>query len=138
VNLRSVPCGVGKIGVVPVENLDVARQLLDALAGAAKTGDREALYPLLAPDVEWSMPQRDLRGLDDLRDQLTWVRPPDNLDVEFDELELTDRGDGRVEAEVRETYRLQSNGQVAYIRRRRIELTIRDGKITRYEMRMAG
>jgi ketosteroid isomerase-like protein len=138
VNLRSWLVGVGTIRFVSDHDLEVARQLLEALARAAKTGDREALYPLIANDVVWSTPLRDLASLEDVRENLSWVSPPDNLDVDFDELELADLGDGRVLAEVRETYRLLGTGQTAYTRRRRIELTIRDGKVARYEMRLAG
>jgi hypothetical protein len=39
---------------------------------------------------------------------------------------------------VRETYRMKETGDFAYARERRIELTIREGMITRYEMRFAG
>jgi hypothetical protein len=48
---------------VSADDLEVARQLLETLAVSAATGEREALYLLLARDVEWSAPQRDLRGL---------------------------------------------------------------------------
>ena len=124
--------------VVSADELEVARQFLEVLAAAARTGDPEALYPLLAPDVEWSTPQRDLGGLDDVRDHLTWVRPPDNLDIEFDELELSDLGGGRIVSEAREVYRVRETGEEAYTRRRRIEVTIRDGRIARYQMRIVG
>jgi ketosteroid isomerase-like protein len=120
------------------DDLDIARQFLDALAAAARTGDREAIYPLLASDVEWVTPKRDVRGLDEAREQLTWIRPPDNLDVEFSEPELTDLGGGRIASGVHETYRVKGTGDFAYARERRIDLTIRDRKIARYEMRMVG
>ena len=69
---------------------------------------------------------------------LTWVRPPDNLDIEFDELELSDLGGGRIVSEAREVYRVRETGEEAYTRRRRIEVTIRDRRIARYEMRIVG
>jgi ketosteroid isomerase-like protein len=138
VNLRSRPVGVGTIDVVSDDDLAVARQMLDALAGAAKTGDREALYPFLATDVAWSTPWRDLAGLEDVRENLSWVSPPDNLDVDFGELELADLGDGRIVAEVRQAYLLPGTDETAYTRRCRIELTIRDGKVAGYEMRLVG
>ena len=119
-------------------DLACARQFLAVLAEAARTGDRDSIYELLAPDVEWLTPKRDVRGIDDARDELTWIRPPDNLDVEFDEPELTDLGDGRIVSDVRETYRVKGTGDYAYARARRIDLTIRDGKVTRYEMRVMG
>jgi hypothetical protein len=120
------------------DDLEVALRFLTALGDAARTGDRAAIYPLLAADVEWITPQRDLHGVDEARDELTWVRPPDDLDVEFGEPLLTDEGDGRVTSDVRETYRMKGTGDFAYTRRRRIELIIRDHKVARYEMRPIG
>ncbi len=119
-------------------DLTFARQFLAVLAEASRTGDRDSIYELLAPDVEWLTPKRDVRGIDAARDELTWIRPPDNLDIEFNEPELNDLGDGRIVSEVRETYRVKGSGDYAYERARRIELTIRDGKVARYEMRMVG
>jgi ketosteroid isomerase-like protein len=120
------------------EDLDVAKQFLDVLAAAARTGDREAVYPFLAPDVEWVTPKRDVHGIGEAREQLTWIRPPDNLDVEFSAPEFTDHDDGRITADVHETYRVKGTGDFAYARDRRIDLTIREGKIARYEMREVG
>src|SRR5262249_20822197 len=65
------------------EDLEFAREFLDVLATAAKTGERTALYSLLAYDVEWLTPQRDVHGLEAAREELTWVAPPENLDLEF-------------------------------------------------------
>ena len=45
-----------------------------------------------------------------------------------------DDGDGRFACDVREIYRLKETGDFAYSRRRRIELRIHEGKITRYEV----
>jgi hypothetical protein len=39
---------------------------------------------------------------------------------------------------VHEIYRLKETGEVSYERDRRIELTIGDGKVSRYEMRIVG
>jgi ketosteroid isomerase-like protein len=118
------------------DDLEVARQFLEALAAAARTGDRDAMYPLLAPEVEWVTPKRELHGIDEIHDQLTWVSPPDNLDVEFGEPEITDLGGGRIVSNVHEIYRMKDTGDFAYTRDRRIKLTIRDGKVARYEMRV--
>lgn len=74
------------------DDLQLAKEFLDALAAAARTGDRDGLYPFLAHDVEWLTPKRDIHGLDEARDQLTWIRPPDHLDVEFVEPDITDLG----------------------------------------------
>jgi len=120
------------------DDLALARRFLDALAAAAQSGDRDHIYPLLAADVEWLTPKREVRGLDEAREQLTWIRPPDHLDVEFEESELTDLGDGRIVTDVHETYRMKGSGDFAYAQERRIELTVRDGKIARYEMRREG
>jgi ketosteroid isomerase-like protein len=119
------------------EDLELAEQFLSALANAAETGDRDALYRFLDTDVTWLTPQRDLRGIEEVRNELTWVARHDNLDVEFEQA-LTDLGDGAVVADVHETYRIKKTGDFAYTRDRRIELTIRDGKVARYEMRVVG
>jgi hypothetical protein len=44
-------------------DVQLAREFLGALAVAATTGEADAAYPLLAPDVEWLTPQRDLRSI---------------------------------------------------------------------------
>jgi hypothetical protein len=119
-------------------DLQLAREFLSALAGVAKTGERDALYPFLASDVAWLTPQRELRGLDEVRDQLTWLTPKEQLEIEFEEEEITDLGDGRIVSDVHETCRMKGSGDFAYARNRRIELTIREGKIARYEMRIVG
>jgi len=120
------------------EDLELAREFLDVLATAARTGDRTVLYSLLAHDVEWLTPGRDVHGLQAAQEELTWIKPSENLDLEFDEPELDDLGGGRVVSDVQEVYRMKGTGEFAYVRDRRIELTIRDGKITRYEMRIVG
>src|SRR5262249_44410573 len=51
-------------------DLACAREFLDVLAEAARTGDREAVYALLTPDVEWLTPKRDVRGIDAAREEL--------------------------------------------------------------------
>jgi len=120
------------------DDLELARQFLAALAAASQTGDRDAIYPLLAHDIEWLTPKRDLRGIDEAREELSWIRPPDNLDVEFDEPRLTDLGDGRIVTDVIEVYRAKGSGDFAYTQARQIELTVRGGKIARYELRRGG
>ena len=52
--------------------------------------------------------------------------------------ELEDLGEGRVKCAVREEFRWKQTGEFAHERRRRIEVTIQDGKISRYEMRVVG
>jgi ketosteroid isomerase-like protein len=120
------------------DDLEVAQRFLAALAAAARTGDRDVLYALVTSDVEWVMPKRELGGIESIRDELTWISPPEHLDIEFEQAELRDLGDGRIVSEVHEVYRMKGTGDFAYARDRRIELTIRDRKIARYEMRIVG
>ena len=117
---------------------DVATGFLAALEVAAKTGDRDPVYPFLASDAEWVTPQRSLVGVDEIRRELTWVNPPDKLDLVFERGELVELGEGRVAMEVRQVYTLKATGEFAYTRLRRVELTVRDGKVSRYEMRSVG
>ena len=83
-------------------------------------------------------PQRSLFGVDAIRDELTWGNPPDKLDLEFERGDLIELGEGRVASEVRQVYTLKTTGEFAYTRLRRVELTVRDGKVSRYEMRSVG
>ena len=123
---------------MPTEDVEVAGQFLAALEAAAESGDREAVYPFLAPDLEWVTPKRTLRGIDEIRKELTWGLPPEKLDLEFQGGDWVDLGDGRVACDVHQVYRWKETGEVSYERDRRIELTMRDGKIGRYEMRIVG
>src|SRR5262245_42635226 len=111
------------------EELETANGFLEALAGAAQTGDRERLVPFLAADVEWVTPMRTLRGIDEILTDLTWLGPLDKLSFEFERGELTDLGDGRIVLDVHQTYRMRESGDFAYERDRRIELTIRDDAV---------
>ena len=120
------------------EDVEIATRFLDAVAASLKTGDREPVYPLLAEDVEWVTPGRTLRGIDEVRNELIWGFPPENLDAELEPGEFEDRGEGRIGCEVREIYRWKRTAEFAHERLRRIEVTIRDGKISRYEMRVVG
>ena len=51
---------------------------------------------------------------------------------------ITDLGEGRIVSAVHEVYRLRGTGEYAYARDRRIELTVRDRRIVRYEMHIVG
>jgi len=119
-------------------DLEIANQFLAALATAAETGDREGVIPFLSAGIEWVTPKRTLRGVEEIRTDLTWLRPPDTLEVEFERGELTDLGEGRVALDVHEVYRVRGSGDFAYARDRRLELTIRGDGIARYEMRVTG
>ena len=119
-------------------DLELAREFLDALAVAVRTGESEAIYPLLDPDVEWLTPQIKLRSVGEVRERIEFISPREHLEVEFGELELSDLGSGRIVSDVKEVYRVKDTGDLAYTRERRIELTIREGVITRYELLFAG
>jgi hypothetical protein len=125
---------------VSAQDLAVVRGFLDALVSAANTGDDDCIYPLLDADVEWLTPLRRLRGLGELRGQPSWpwIVPPESFEIDFQEQETTDLGDGRIAADFREVYRMKETGAFAYARERSIELTVRGDKISRYEMRFEG
>ena len=120
------------------DDVEIARQFLAVLATVANTGERELLYRFLADDVEWLTPRRDLAGIDEVREELTWITAPENFDLEFEATRTNDLGDGRIVTDVHERYRTRATGELAHSRERQIALTIRDGKVARYEMRIAG
>jgi ketosteroid isomerase-like protein len=123
-----------------VRDLSVARTFFAALASAVRTGDRDGLYPLLDSDVEWQTPLRSVRGLGELQNEPSWpwAKPRARFDVDFEEGETIDLGDGHIVAGFREIYRMTDTGEFAYARDRRIELTISGEKIARYELKFTG
>jgi len=123
---------------VSADDVEIARQFLAVLATVANTGERELLDRFLADDVEWLSPRRDLAGIDEVREELTWITTPENFDLEFEATRTNDLGGGRIVTDVHELYRTRTTGEVAHSRERQIELTIRDGKVARYEMRIVG
>ncbi len=120
------------------ENVEVAERFRVALEAAVRTGDRDAVFALLAPNVEWITPQRTLHGIDEMRENWNWGSSPESFDYAFEEGEWVDAGDGQLSCDVRQVYRLKQSGDVAYERTRRVRLTIRDGKIGRYEIKIVG
>jgi ketosteroid isomerase-like protein len=116
----------------------IAGRFRAALEQAVRTGDHEAVLELLDPDVEWVTPQRTLRGVDEVRTWRVWGSSGQSFDFEFGEGEWVDHGDGRVVCDVHQVYRVKATGDFAYERERRIELTIRKGLISRYEVRSVG
>ncbi len=122
------------------EDLAVAGLFFDALEAAARTGDRDGLYPLLTSDVEWLTPLRSVHGLGELQNEAgrPWATPRPTFDVGLEQKQTVDLGDGRVLADYREIYRVKDSGDVAYARERQIELTVRDEKVVRYELRFTG
>lgn len=115
-------------------DVEVAEQFRVALETAVRTGDREAVYTLKAPDVEWVTPQRTLRGIDEMRRDWTWGSSPETFDYEFEEGAWVDLGDGRLGCDVREVYRMRETGEFAYAHSRHVQLTIQAGHVTRYEI----
>ncbi len=120
------------------DDMEIANRFRAALESAVETGDLEAVYPLLAPDVDWVTPQRMLHGIDEVKSQLNWISTPANFVVEFTVGDWVDQGDGRLACDVHQVYRLKATGDFGYERDRRIELAIRDGKVARYEMTIVG
>jgi hypothetical protein len=119
-------------------DLELATRFRVGLEEAAKTGDWTSVYPLLAPDIEWITPKRTLTGIDEVEHDLIWGSPPELLDLEFEVGDWVELGEGRLAVRVHEIYRMKGSGDFAYERDRRIEITIREGKISRYEMRIVG
>jgi ketosteroid isomerase-like protein len=120
------------------DELQIAMRFATALETAAKTGDWAAVYPCLAPDVEWVTPMRTLIGIDQVEHDLTWASPPDRLDREFEVGEWVEDAPGVAAVEVREIYLMKGSGDFAYRCELRIEIAIRDGRIARYEIRPIG
>jgi hypothetical protein len=120
------------------EDVELARRFLATLEAAAQTGSREAVYAFLAPEIEWVTPKRTLRGIDAVKEQLTWGAPPENLDLEFDPGNWEELGDGHLACRVHQTYRMKTTGEFAYERERRVDVWVREGAISRYEMRSTG
>ena len=119
-------------------DLQVASEFLDAMAAAAASGERDPVLVFLAEDVEWVVPQRTLHGLEDVRRNHTRGLPPESFDVEFEREECVELGGGRLTVTLSEAYRWKQTGEIAHRRARRIELTVRDGEISRYEMQVVG
>ena len=121
------------------DDVEVASRFLAAVERAARIGDREPVYGLLATDVVWVAPQRTLQGIDEVREKHIWGYPPEEkLDIDFEGGDWVELGDGCLACDVRELYRWRETGETAHHRDRRIEVTIRDGRISRYEMHNVG
>jgi hypothetical protein len=118
--------------------LELAHRFRIALEGAAKTGDWAQVYPCLATDVEWVTPKRTLAGIDEVEHDLTWGTPPEHLDQEFQTGDWVDLGPGCARLDVLQIYRVKGSGDFAYQRELRIEITMSEGKIGRYEIRTVG
>ena len=120
-----------------MEDVEIVRRWREVLVD----DDTGAAAPLLAPDVEWVVVSGEsLRGIDEVRKYYAGSGSggPENLDVEFDPGELEDLGDGHVSALNHQVYRWKETGELAHERQARIEYTIRDGRIVRYEAKLRG
>jgi hypothetical protein len=118
-------------------DLDIAEQFTVAAEDALRTGDFDPVAALLAPDVECAMPQHSVHGVDALIGELSRVRPSERFDVDFENGEWKPLGNGRFSCEIRALYRSKVSDDLSYSRDRSFELTIRDGKVGRFEMRFA-
>jgi hypothetical protein len=122
------------------EDVDVAQRFRAAVDAAFATGDREGVYALFADDIEYTTPKRTLRGLQDVREKLSWGGGGgggglENLDSEYQEGEWQDLGEGHVVSEDRVVQRWKETGEVAAVMLVSVDLRIRDGKIIRLERR---
>jgi hypothetical protein len=123
---------------MPAPDLDTAQQFRSAAEAALRTGDFGPVVALVATDVECVTPQHSVHGVDAITEALSLARPAESLEVEFENGDLKRRGNGRYSCEIRALYRSKATGELSYSRDRSFELTIRDGKVSRYEMRFAG
>jgi hypothetical protein len=115
----------------------------------ASNFERRAVEDVLAEGVEWVVPKgggvTTLRGIDAV---LEWYEgggaadegaPEDlggaeSVDVTEERGELEDFGEGRVGSLNRLIYTRKESGEVAGVKTARLVYTVRDGKITRYEL----
>jgi hypothetical protein len=87
--------------------LETANQFWTVFEAAAKTGEREAVYPFLAAHVEWVAPARTLQGINQVKEDMIWGFPPEHLDLEFNVGDWADLADGRVARDVHEVFRMK-------------------------------
>jgi hypothetical protein len=119
-------------------DLDLARQFQSAAESSMRTGDFEPLVALLAPDVECVTPQHSVQGPDAFTEELRRARPSERFELEFENGDWKLLGKDRYLCEIRVLYRSTVSDDLSYSRDRSFELTIRDGMVSRYEMRFAG
>ena len=115
-------------------DVEIAERFVAAVEAAFKTGDRDSVYAFFGDDIVYTTPHRTLRGLSEVRERLKWgSQEKENLNVESEDGEWEDLGDGHVVRESRMVQRWKETGEVATIMRINLELWIRDGKIVRLE-----
>jgi hypothetical protein len=122
---------------MPAPDLDTAQQFHAAAEDAVRTGEFGPVVALLAPDVECVTPQHTRSGVDAMIEELSRVRPPETFEVEFEDGHWKELGNGRYSCETHAHFRLKVTGEVSYSRDRSFDVTIREGKVSRYEMRFA-
>ena len=91
--------------------------------------------------MECRTPLHTLHGDEAIRaitEEMSRARPTERFDIEFENGEWKDLGNGRYSCEIRAFYRSRVSDGLSYNRERSFELTIRAGKVSRYEMRLAG
>jgi uncharacterized protein DUF4440 len=123
---------------MPATDLETAQQFQSAVEAALNTGDFGQVVSLLAPDVECVTPQHSVYGVEAMVEELSRARPAERFDVEFESGDWKRRGDGRYSREICALVRWKETGELSYSRDRSFELTIRAGKVSRYEMRFDG
>jgi hypothetical protein len=120
---------------MPDTDLETAQQFQSAFEAALNTGDFGQVGALLAPDVECVMPQHSVYGVQAMVEELSRARPAESFGVEFESGDWKRHGDGRYSRKVRVVVRRKETGELSFSRDRSYEVTIRDGKVSRYEMR---
>jgi hypothetical protein len=122
---------------MPDSDLEIAQQFQSAAEETFRTGETAPLVALLAADVECVTPQRSVQGVDALVEELSRARPSDRFDVDFEGGEWKSLGKGRYACEIRVLFQSKVADNLSYHRNRRFELTVEDGKVSRYAMRFA-
>jgi hypothetical protein len=122
---------------VSAPDLEVAQQFQAAAELAFRTGDFAPVAALAAADVECVTPQHVVQGVDALTEELRRARPSERFDLEFESGDWKSLGNGRYSCEIRVLFRSKVTDELSYSRDRSFELTILEGKVSRYAMRFA-
>lgn len=125
---------------MPAPELDTAEQFRSAAEDALRSGDFGPVVALLAPDVECVTPLHTLQGdeaIGALTDELGRGRPTESFEIDFENGDWNDLGKGRYSCEIRALYRSKVSEADSYDRRRSFDLTIREERVSRFEMGFA-
>jgi ketosteroid isomerase-like protein len=115
--------------------LETAQRFQAAAQVAMQTGDFDAVVALLAGDVEVVLPQHTVHGVDAFTEELGRARPSERFELEFEDGGWQELGNERYFCAMRVHFRSTVSEGDSYSRDRSFELTISDGKVSRYEMR---